>query len=79
MTDSEEEKEESYDDYLVKARRKLEKDPYEPGNTHGGAHPEFIVHIINNLLFNKQYRKINITVEKEFDNYHLKFTVNERE
>ena len=79
MSSSNEDDGVDYDDYLVKARRKLEKDPYEPGNTHGGAHPEFIVHIINNLLFNKQYRKINITIEKEFDNYHLLFTVNERE
>lgn len=71
---------EEYDNYLdpVEVRRKAEQDPYAPGITHGGQHPDFIVFILNNLLFNMNYRKIDISIEKEFDQHHLQFTVNKR-
>ena len=73
-------RDEAYDDYLdpVEVRRKMEQDPYAPGTTHGGAHPEFIVHILNELLFRQNYRKIDVSIEKSFDQYHLQFTVNDR-
>ena len=71
---------EDYDNYLdpVEVRRRFEADPYAPGTTHGGAHPDFIVHIINQLLFTQNYRKLDISIEKSFDQYHLQFTVNDR-
>tara|TARA_Y100000310_G_scaffold236242_1_gene239418 strand:- start:603 stop:827 length:225 start_codon:yes stop_codon:yes gene_type:complete len=63
---------------LANAIKRMLKDPYMPGTTHGGKWPEDLGDLAKDMLWNKSYKEFTITVRRSDDNYHINYTIDGR-
>ena len=57
----------------------MKKNPYAVHATHGGLGLDQIKEIISYLMYVEDNSSVEITIDKEFDEYHLSLTVNKKE
>ena len=57
----------------------MNKNPYSEGSFHGGLGLAQIKEIISYLMYTENNNLIKITIDKEFDEYHLSLTIDEKE
>ena len=57
----------------------MKKNPYGVNATHGGLGLDQIKEIISYLMYVEDNSSVEITIDKEFDEYHLSLTINKKE
>ena len=56
----------------------MTKNPYSIGSLHGGLGTSNIKEIINYLMYTENNDSIQITINKELDEYHLSITIDNK-
>ena len=53
-------------------------DPFAEGTSFGGLNPDYITEMIKYIIYTEKYKKVNVTVAREPDGYHLKIKINKK-